>query len=188
MDAASPERAPAVWLGAYRPRWDRLVFIIALLGFLVTVQLWTQEQRGFAEGCMGLGAAAETSYFDCAAVVSSTAGTVFGLSNTIWGMLFYVALAVGSFGLALVPASYVKPLKRLRALTIVMAFGYSMYLTLYQFTQLDARCLLCLLSALAVTSALVVTVIDAATTPSASATAERAEADQAPTLEPTPTS
>ncbi len=147
-------------LSGYHPTLDRAIFVLAMLGVLVAVHLWIQQGRGFAEGCTGFGDAG-ASVFDCGAVVSSAAGTFLGVSNTLWGLVFYLGVGLLTALAAVGPAGWLRPSKMLRLGLVGFGFLYSAYLTLYQFTQLDARCLLCLLSAGIVTVIAVLVVLDA---------------------------
>jgi protein-disulfide isomerase/uncharacterized membrane protein len=135
-------------LAAYRPRLDRAVFGIALLGALVVVHLSIQQERGFDRGCFGFAAPAHVeATFDCEAVVSSGAGTFLGVSNIAWGLGFYGVVAVLSFvALALRPRLRLRA-KQARAAVIGIGALYSAYLVYHQVAVLDALCALCLTSA-----------------------------------------
>lgn len=140
-------------LSSYRPSVDRFVFGLALLGVFVTVHLWVQQRRGFADGCLGFGELGEGS-FDCAAVLQSGASELFGVSNVVWGFLFYVVVAVLSFVIARVGPGRRATLKQARLGVLGFGFLYSAYLVVYQWTQVGQWCALCLTSAALVTAML----------------------------------
>ena len=127
---------------------NRLIFGLALLGLLDTTHLWVQQQRQFEEGCFGVaGLAPLEQAFDCAAVVQSPAGMLLGVSNTIWGALFFAAVAFLS-ALALVrPALHRPRYKLLRTGLLGIGLLYTLYLLYYQAFELATFCALCLVSA-----------------------------------------
>lgn len=135
-------------LQARRPWINRLMFVLALLGLLDVTHLWVQQQRQFAEGCFGVASLAPLEKaFDCAAVVQSAAGTFLGVSNTIWGGLFYAAIALLS-ALALgLPAHRRLVPKLLRSGLLLWGLLYTLYLLYYQTFVLATFCALCLVSA-----------------------------------------
>ena len=71
----------------FRPSVERLLFILALLGILLTVHLafWYGGRTAASDPVCGAG-------FDCQAVLASDPALL-GVSSTYWGMLFYVAVA-----------------------------------------------------------------------------------------------
>ncbi len=143
-----PPTGRAARLRAYHPVLDRLIFIVALLGLLVTVHLKIQQDRGFDRGCLGFTTSeAVEGSFDCNLVVQSDAGEIFGVSNAVAGMLFY--LLVGGFTFALLFASEDARvrMKQLRALLVAGGFAYSLYLVYYQAAVIGEFCLLCTISA-----------------------------------------
>ncbi len=148
-------------LSSYRPVLDRVVFALAVLGLLTSAHISIQQQRGFDQGCTGFSASMFAGpAFDCGAVTSSEAGTLFGVSNSTWGILFYLFVA----GLTALAAFNVRgqraAFKSSRAVLVVGGFLYSVYLVYYQFVVLEELCVLCLLSAGIVTLLLVSLVID----------------------------
>jgi uncharacterized membrane protein/predicted DsbA family dithiol-disulfide isomerase len=132
-------------LAAHRPVLDRLTFFVALFGVLVVVHLWLQADRGFDRGCLGFSEPDPT--FNCEEVTGSEASKLFGVSNIVWGLLFYLTLTALSFAVPLVGASIRSRLKQVRALMIVGGVAYSSYLVYYQATEIGEYCLLCLMSA-----------------------------------------
>jgi protein-disulfide isomerase/uncharacterized membrane protein len=120
-----------------------------MLGVLTVVHLAIQEARGFDRGCFGVsGAEAGTLGFDCSTVVSSGAGTLFGLSNITWGIGFYGAVAVLTLIVFGMPPRWRRWVQGARAGLIVAGMGYSAYLVYVQVGVLGTLCALCLLSAL----------------------------------------
>ncbi len=132
----------------HRPVLDFLTFALALLGILVVVHLWIQSGRGFDRGCFGFDApAAVDPTFNCEAVINSDSGKLFGVSNVIWGLGFYVIIAALSFFVLLRSGPALKQLKSGRALMLVGGLLYSGYLSYVQYFQLGEFCKLCLISA-----------------------------------------
>ncbi|MES3629833.1 MAG: vitamin K epoxide reductase family protein [Longimonas sp.] len=131
----------------YRPWLERTLFGLSMLGMLIVVHLALQEQRGFDRGCLGLTDGAAATTFDCAAVVGSDAGALFGVSNVVWGFLFYAAIAVITFLVVRASAAQRPVVAKLRAGLLGTGVLYTGYLMYVQFVQLDAFCALCLASA-----------------------------------------
>lgn len=132
----------------YRPPIDRTLFALALLGLLVVVHLWMQQERGFDRGCFGFNTAFEQRQqaFDCELVTESEQGTFLGLSNVVWGLGFYAVVALLGAGVAFMPDRRAQ-LRKLRLIVIAIGFLYAVYLVYAQFTQVGALCALCLISA-----------------------------------------
>jgi uncharacterized membrane protein len=124
------------------------MYILALVGLLNTAHLAIQESRGFEDGCFG-GAVPTLlgTSTDCGSVVESEAGRMFGVSNVIWGLLFYVTIAGGSFSLLYMDRQGAALLRAGRAVLIFLASGYSAYLVYYQVFALEQICALCMISA-----------------------------------------
>jgi uncharacterized membrane protein/thiol-disulfide isomerase/thioredoxin len=146
-------------LAGFQPVMDRLIFAIALIGVIVTVHLIIQQGRGFDRGCLGFSAPAAEATFDCNAVVQSDAGKLFGVSNGIWGLLFYVVVTALSAGVAFATSNMLLRLKQVRAALIVFGFLYSMYLVSVSVFQIGELCMLCLTSAGVVTLLLILQAI-----------------------------
>jgi len=148
-------------LSTYRPLLDSAVFVLGLLGILVVVHLWIQSDRGFDRGCFGFD---EPEYvdpsFDCEAVTRSEAGSLFGVSNVIWGGLFYLGLTGLSLALTRVGSGRVQNLKKLRAAAITFGFAYSVYLSYVQYSDIGEYCKLCLMSASIVMLMFILQVVD----------------------------
>ncbi len=135
---------------AYRTWPERLLFGFSLLGMFIVVHLGLQEQRGFDRGCLGVSDDAAATTFDCAAVVQSDAGALLGVSNVVWGFLFYAAVAVLTFLVVRATRAQRPTLTKLRAGLLGTGVLYTGYLIYVQFVQLDAFCALCLASAVVV--------------------------------------
>ena len=134
--------------GHHRPGFDRVLFVLALAGLLVTIHLGIQQSRGFDQGCWGFNppdGGAET--FNCSAVVQSGAGSILGISNVYWGMMFYGALALLGWLVLKASMPRLQLWNTLRAGIIGFGFIYSMYLVNYQFNSIGELCALCLTSA-----------------------------------------
>lgn len=135
-------------LASYRPQLDGVIFGLALLGILTSVHLGIQQERGFDQGCFGFSASQQVeATFDCEAVTGSEASNLLGVSNTTWGLLFYIVVALLTLLAALNMGGKVGELKTGRALWIVAGFLYSLYLVYYQFFGIGELCALCLTSA-----------------------------------------
>jgi len=118
-----------------------------MLGLLAVVHLAIQEARGFDRGCFGVsGAEAGTPGFDCSAVVSSGAGTLFGLSNITWGVGFYGAVALLTLVVFGVYPRWRRWIQGARSGLILAGVGYSAYLVYVQVGVLGTLCALCLVS------------------------------------------
>lgn len=146
----------------FKPVLDTLIFGLAILGTLVAIHLWIQDTRGFDQGCWGFnppGASGEAT-FDCEAVVESEGGRIFGISNILFGLLFY--LTIVSIGVALLYTRYLATarLKIFRTVLIGGAFLYAVYLGAYQHFVLHEYCALCLTSALIIFLMTIITVVD----------------------------
>jgi len=145
-------------LVTYRPLLERAIFVLALLGVLVASHITIQESRGFEGGCTGF--APSQSGFDCAAVTQSEAATLFGIPNSVWGILFYSTLVLLTAAAAFDSFGARRAFKSGRALMIGFGFIYSMYLVYYQFAVLEELCLLCLTSAGIVTLIFILQLVD----------------------------
>lgn len=142
-------KSPAARLQDYLPFLEKLIFVLALMGVLTVVHLWIQEGRGFDQGCWGFNppTASAAATFNCEAVVSSEAGTLFGVSNVVLGVLFYLAIAGLTAGAAFASERTLRRLKQARAVLLVAGVLYSTFLVFYQYVELGEFCALCLTSA-----------------------------------------
>ncbi len=147
-----------------RPLIDFLYYALALLGIIVVVHLFIQTGRGFDRGCFGFSAPEEVeSSFNCEAVIESDAGKLLGVSNTVWGLLFYVTLAGVSFLAIRQDAGTAVRTRRIRWLMIGVGLLYSAYLSYVQYFQLGEFCKLCLTSASIVFLLAIVSAVDLST-------------------------
>ncbi len=144
-----------------KPVLDFLYYALALLGIIVVVHLWIQSGRGFDRGCFGFSAPETvTPSVGCEAVLGSDAGKLLGVSNIVWGLLFYIALAGVSFlSIRQAPADAVRT-KTLRLAMIAVGLVYSGYLSYVQYFQLGEFCKLCLTSASIVLLLAIVSAVD----------------------------
>ena len=126
---------------SYRPLVERSLFVLALLGILLTVHLafWYGGRTSASDPVCGAG-------FDCQAVLASDPALL-GVSSTYWGMLFYIAVAGMGIGLLMLAGRAASVLYTLRRLLIGAGLLYSAFLTALQYLVLSDRCLLCLISA-----------------------------------------
>ncbi len=152
-----------------RATLDLLHFAGALVGILVVVHLWIMVDRGFDRGCFGF--SEPTAFVGCEIVTSSAAGRMFGISNAVWGLVFYLGLA-GLSMLAGVAGRGARPVwRRLRAVALTIGIVYSAWLVIVQATQIGEFCRLCLISAGIVTFLFSLVLIELATDPPADAPA-----------------
>ena len=143
---------------------DFLYYALALVGIIVVVHLWIQTGRGFDRGCFGFSAPEEVeTSFNCEAVLGSDAGKLLGVSNVIWGLLFYVGLAGVSFLSIQQDATKAQRTKQFRLLMIAVGLAYSGYLSYVQYFQIGEFCKLCLTSAGIVLLLSIVSATDLAT-------------------------
>ncbi len=134
-------------LKSYRSLWEQVLFGMSLLGILTVSHLAIQQGREFDRGCLGFsGLDAGQMGFDCSAVVSSSAGTVLGLSNITWGLGFYVAIALLSLGMFAIRSRWRAWVHGGRLTLIVAGAAYSGYLTYVQVSVLNTMCALCMVS------------------------------------------
>ena len=131
----------------YHPKWNKIIFGIALLGVLLTIHLAIQEQRGFVEGCTGFEGLEAGQTFNCAAVLESDAAALFGISNVWWGFLFYTTVAALGVAVAFASTRMRAFAQQFRAGLVTFGVFYSAYLLYYQFAHIGEFCLLCLISA-----------------------------------------
>lgn len=144
----------------HRTLFERILFGLALLGILTTVHLNIQQNRGFDRGCLGFTSPdAVEATFDCNVVTQSSAGKLFGVSNALLGLLFYVVVAGVCAGIAFLGDNKRIWLKRARLVLLGGGFLYSMYLSAVQYVVIEQFCLLCLTSASIVTILFIVQVV-----------------------------
>lgn len=143
-EASAAAHRAARWT-QHRPVLNGLMGGVAIAGLAVVRFLGQQQAAGFEAGC-SIAPLDAAPTFDCAAAAHSAASTLFGVSNVVWGALFYAAIALLSLGVAVL-RRWRGWTHRLRAAGIGVGVLYSAYLTAYQFAYLDALCAPCLASA-----------------------------------------
>ena len=142
----------AVWL-------PRIIFGLALLGVFLVTDMYLQE--AFGRGCFSPEAANELT---CDDVFESGAGTFFGISNVLMGLLFYLVLAALRFGHAVVNPPRRETVRKASFALVTVGFLYSAYLTYYQYFSSEladvAPCKLCLASALTTTVLFILHIVE----------------------------
>jgi len=135
-------------LQSYNSLLEKFFFGLSLLGVLTVTHLYIQKGRDFDRGCFGF-SSLEAGHlgFDCSAVVSSGAGTFLGLSNITWGFGFYLFVAVLTFTIFQVGASWRRWVHGLRLAGISAGLAYAGYLVYLQVAVINALCGLCLTAA-----------------------------------------
>ena len=170
-----PSAPPPSRMALHVPKLETVFFVLALAGILVTAHMnfWWQHyqavpaaaQADVTCGLPGLGGAGDSA-FDCAGAFESGAGTLFGVPNAIWGLLFYLAVAGLTAAIVFGGAGDRRVLlKKIRAGMIGFGLVYTLGLTFYQFVVLPKTCLLCLISALFVVGLFVTLVLYLRTEP-----------------------
>ncbi len=127
-----------------------LIVAAALGGLLVVTHLQLQANNGFANGCSGLASApvtydasAPAEVVGCAEVTQGAYGTQFGVSNILWGFVFYGFLAL----LRLAYAATGDDRLRLAAFGVSgVGLLYAAYLVYVQVAVIHQLCVLCLIS------------------------------------------
>ena len=142
-----------------------LIVAAALLGVLVVTHLSIEAGRGFANGCTGL--AASTVTFDptapteaagCGAVTQGEYADFLGVSNIIWGLVFYGILVALRLGYAASGQDRV----RLAAFAVSGAgVLYAAYLVYLQGAVIGQWCPLCLISSTLVLTLFVLHLLEA---------------------------
>lgn len=153
MEGTSKKKEwPTVRLKEYQVWYERILFIVALVGILTAVHFNLTAATNFEESC--LFGVVESS--GCQAALESAVGKPLGVSNAIWGLVFFIVVA--GLGVAIVGTAREKRgvFHLARAVLIGFGFLYSLFLTAYQFLVLPARCPLCLISAALVTTLFIV--------------------------------
>lgn len=133
---------------SWRAPLDRTVYGLSLIGILDAAHIAIQKQGGFGQGCTGFSSSAFTgSVFDCAAVTGSEAGVFLGVSNAIWGLLFYAAVALLTVAAVWNFREKRALYKAARTVLVTGGLAYTAYLVYYQAAVLEQLCILCLVSA-----------------------------------------
>ena len=137
----------------------RIIVGVALLGVLVVAHLGLQKANGFVNGCTGfedvaysvsaLGAAPSGAGSGCATVTEGAYASFAGVSNIVWGLLFYGIVVV----LRLAYAATGDDRARLASAGVVgVGLLYTAYLVYLQAAVIGAFCVLCMTSAALVTT------------------------------------
>ena len=132
----------------------RFITGVALLGVLVVAHLGLQKANGFVNGCTGfedvaysvsaLGVAPSGAGSGCATVTEGAYASFAGVSNIVWGLLFYGLIV----GLRLAYAAVGDDRLRLAsAATAGVGLLYTAYLVYLQAAVIGAFCVLCMTSA-----------------------------------------
>lgn len=142
----------AVWL-------PRIIFGFALLGVFLVAEMYLEET--FGRGCFSPDA---TNELTCDDVFESGAGTFFGISNVLMGILYYLLLAALRFGYAAVKPPQRETVRKASFALVSIGFLYSAYLTYYQYFSAELAdvdpCKLCLASALTTTILFILHIVE----------------------------
>ncbi|MFQ5569773.1 MAG: thioredoxin domain-containing protein [Rhodothermales bacterium] len=146
-------------MAAHRPLLERLLFGLALLGVLTAVHLNNWASLDVETDCLFGTVETPGEQSGCRAALESDMGAPLGVSNAVWGLLYYLAIAGLCAGIAFVSGDKRLRMKRVRGLLIGFGFLYSLFLTGYQYVELPSFCMLCLISASVVSLLFIVQVI-----------------------------
>lgn len=136
----------------YRPQIEGLLFGLSLLGVLTVVHLFVQKSRGFEDGCIGFATLDSAApVFNCAAVTTGPGSELLGVSNIVWGLGFYFAVATVTVIVFWVTPQFREWAQGARTILLTGGVLYSGYLTYLQVGTLESMCLLCFASALIAT-------------------------------------
>jgi protein-disulfide isomerase/uncharacterized membrane protein len=134
--------------------------MIGLLGLALTIHLWIQKERGFAQGCWGIAAGSPAAAgADCTNKRLEAAAELFGVPTVAWGYGFYVMIAGLALGKVLLPPQWARRCHSLSEMVVGAAFPYTGYLVYFQAFVAHAYCPLCLVSAGLVTALLVIHIV-----------------------------
>ena len=135
---------------SYRPRLELVLFGLSLLGVLDVVHLLIQQNRAFADGCLGI-ATLDAAASNCAAVTTGPGSELLGVSNITWGFGFYLLVGVLTALMLWGEPELREWIQGLRTGVLTGGFFYSGYLTYLQVAQIETLCTLCLVSAVIAT-------------------------------------
>lgn len=144
----------------------RIIFGVALLGILVVTHLGLQARTGFANGCTGFGdvtvtaeslTAAPEEGGGCGDVATGEYSTFLGVSNIIWGLGFYIILALLRLGYA---ANGDRRLRLASFGWVGFGFLYTLRLVYLQAFVIGSFCILCMTSAALVTVLLLLHILE----------------------------
>lgn len=130
---------------ASRPLFDRLHFVLAVIGLLVVVHLSIMVDRGFDRGCFGF--SEPTATVECEIVTTSDAGSFVGVSNATWGLVYYGILVLLGLLAGPLDARRARLWRPARVALVTFGLLYSGWLVYVQATEIGAFCKLCLMSA-----------------------------------------
>lgn len=140
---------------------NRITYVIALFGVILTVHLWILKGRGFDQGCLGFSdTAAHATSSECSEVVNSDAGRFLGVDNVVLGFLFYVLVGTLSLGRVFSRDSLRKALSKSLLSLVSVGFLMSLYFVYTMLFVLKATCPLCITSAVFITALLGLQVLD----------------------------
>lgn len=125
---------------------NRLVLFISLLGMVLALHLWVQEQRNFDAGCWGAGLNVGGALGGCKNTTLQNASQLMGVSVAALGYWFYFTVAVLSFATVLVSDSLARTCHQAAQLVVAFAFPFTGYLFYVQGFVAHAFCPLCLVS------------------------------------------
>ncbi|OZC02124.1 vitamin K epoxide reductase family protein [Rubricoccus marinus] len=143
--------------------YSRILFAVALFGILVVTHLSLQIDKGFADGCAGLGATIDTAALSaapeaaCAAVATGEYKDFLGVSNILWGLGFYLIVALLRLGFGMTGND---TLRKAAFGVVAVGFLYTLRLVYLQAFVIGSFCVLCMMSALTVTVLLILHVLE----------------------------
>ncbi len=155
--------------------YSRILFAVALFGILVVTHLSLQIEKGFVDGCAGLGATIDASAMDaapeaaCAAVATGEYADFLGLSNILWGLGFYIIVALLRLGFGVTGND---TLRKASFGVVAVGFLYTLRLVYLQAFVIGSFCVLCMMSAATVTVLLILHVLEHRKLASGAATRE----------------
>jgi uncharacterized membrane protein/thiol-disulfide isomerase/thioredoxin len=135
---------------------NRISFLIALAGMLLSVHLWIQKSRNFDRGCWGIGPAAiQQEAAGCQDPALRRFDTTFGVPTAALALVTFTFLATMSFAAAALPARAAATCHRASKLVSVAATVYAGALAAFQIFVVKSYCPLCLVIAALILSGLV---------------------------------
>ncbi len=141
----------------------RVIVGVALAGVLVVTHLGLQQANGFANGCSGLAGVVfsaddiGTESAGCAAVTGSAWASMFGVSNVVWGLLFYLLVVALRLGYA---ASGDNRYRLASVGVVGVGVLYTAFLVYIQAVRIGSFCVLCMTSAALVLTLFVLHMIE----------------------------
>ena len=117
-----------------------LIVLVAVGGFAVAFYIWRKKRR--AEGLVC------PLHSNCETVIHSQYSIFLGFPLELWGMGYYVLVALTYILFILAPAARALDLMLFISWLSILAFLFSLYLTYIQAVKLREWCTWCLISAL----------------------------------------